>query len=579
MRYPTLPTGRSSRETVEVFRGYNHTFRPGKGEFYDMENLTSDAFPVLSPRKKRGIYARTASPQGIIAKEQVCFVDGGDFVIGRERVAMGLSTEPEDCPKKLVSMGAYVIILPDKMYINTAKATDFGTIEQHNSAAGASFTLCDGNGAAYEHVTVSDTAPETAENGSCWIDTAGESHSLKRYGSGGWTAVPATYVRIQAPGIGKGLRKYDGVSISGITAPGAVRLNGSAVVWDCGEDHILIPGLLDQAAEQEEALTVRRQMPELDYITESENRLWGCRYGTAEGGEQVNEIYACALGDFKNWNCFMGLSTDSYAASCGTDGPFTGAVTHLGHPLFFKEHCVHKVYGSSPESFEIQTTACRGVQRGSQESLAIVGETLFYKASTGVCAYDGSLPVEVSQALGTTAYSDAVAGAHGNKYYISMKDDRGQWHLFVYDTAKTMWHREDSLHAGGFCSWLGELYCLDAGSRNILTLLGSADSYEQQVVWKAQTGELGLENPGMQYISRLILRLTMEDDAMLDVYIQYDLDPGWVHLCNIRGTQLRSFTVPVIPRRSDHMKLKLVGTGGAKLYGITKVIQKGSDRS
>lgn len=579
MRYPTLPTRPGSRETVEIFRGYNHTLRPGTGEFYHMENLTSDAFPVLSPRGKRGIYARTASPQGIIAKEQVCYVDGGDFVIGTERIAMGLRTAPADCPKKLVSMGAYVIILPDKMYINTAKPEDFGSIEQRNTADNPSFTLCDGSGGIYEQVTVSGSAPENPENSSCWIDTSGETHTLKRYGAGGWTAIPATYIRIQAPGIGKGLRRYDGVTLSGITAEGAEQLNGSAVVWDCGEDYILVPGLLEQAGEQETAVTAARVMPELDHIIESENRLWGCRYGTAADGQQVNEIYACKLGDFRNWSCFMGLSTDSYAASCGTDGPFTGAVTHLGHPLFFKEHCVHKVYGSSPESFEIQTTACRGVQKGSHGSLAIVGETLFYKARSAVCAYDGSLPVEVSQPLGSTAYFDAVGGAHGNKYYISMGDDRGQWHLFVYDTAKNMWHREDSLRAGGFCSWMGEMYCVDAGSRNILTLLGTGESYEAQVAWEAETGDLGLNSPDMKYVSRLLLRLMLEPDAMLDVLIQYDMDPGWIHLCNIRGTDLRSFTVPVIPRRSDHMKLKLVGSGGAKLYGITKVIQEGSDRS
>ena len=56
----------------------------------------------------------------------------------------------------------------------------------------------------------------------------------------------------------------------------------------------------------------------------------------------VNELYACKLGDFKNWNCFLGISTDSYVASVGTDGPWTGAVTYLGNPIFFKETCLHK---------------------------------------------------------------------------------------------------------------------------------------------------------------------------------------------------------------------------------------------
>ena len=74
----------------------------------------------------------------------------------------------------------------------------------------------------------------------------------------------------------------------------------------------------------------------MDFVIESGNRLWGCRYGKALNGETVNEIYASKLGDFRNWYCFAGISTDSYTASVGTDGAFTGAVTYMGRPIFFK---------------------------------------------------------------------------------------------------------------------------------------------------------------------------------------------------------------------------------------------------
>ena len=159
-------------------------------------------------------------------------------------------------------------------------------------------------------------------------------------------------------------------------------------------------------------------MPKMDFIVESNNRLWGCRYGVANNGKVVNEIYASKLGDFKNWNCYMGASTDSYAASVGTDGQFTGAVTHLGYPIFFKENCLHKVYGNYPANYQVQTTSCRGVQKGSEKSLAIVNEVLYYKSQNGICAYDGSLPNEISAEFGDERYSGAVAASHNNKYYF-----------------------------------------------------------------------------------------------------------------------------------------------------------------
>jgi hypothetical protein len=296
-------------------------------------------------------------------------------------------------------------------------------------------------------------------------------------------------------------------------------------------------------------------------------------------GEYVNELYACKLGDFKNWTCFMGVSTDSYAVSIGSDGPFTGAVTYLGSPLFFKENVVHKVYGTYPANFQVQETGCRGVQPGCHNSLAVVNETLYYKARTGVCAFDGSLPVEVSNAFGNELYSDAVAAAHGNKYYVSMADMKGIWHTFVYDTAKGMWHKEDNLHALAFCSHQGELYCVDADDRNIITMLGSGSEDEQVVHWMAQTGNLGINSPDMKYLSRITLRMDLERQSKVDIYVQYDLSDEWLHVCTMFGTDLRSFSVPIRPRRTDHIQIRIVGEGPAKIYSITKTIEQGSELS
>ena len=43
------------------------------------------------------------------------------------------------------------------------------------------------------------------------------------------------------------------------------------------------------------------------------------------------------------------------------------------------------------------------------------------------------------------------------------------------------------------------------------------------------------------------------------------------------GSSLRSFSVPIRPRRCDHLRLRVVGEGEAKIYSIAKVIEEGSD--
>lgn len=591
MKYPRLYEMEASRQMIDVFAGYNHNLRIGDGEFFDMKNMTSDNYPILSPRCKRGVYASANGPNGMIAKDALCYVDGTYFVMNEYRIDMGLN----DKPKQLISMGAYVIIMPDKKWINTMDTTQFGNIEaEFTTQSPVSFTLCKMDGSSYSDAGIPNTEPSSPENLDLWIDTSTTPHSLKQWSksSGMWVTIATTYVKISSPGIGASFEKYDGITISGLkdtvlhdNASGSVidntsdlaALDGSAVVWEKGDNYIVVVGILDMTRTIKDSITVSRKMPIMDYLVESENRLWGCRYGEAANGEVVNEIYASKLGDFKNWACYMGLSTDSYAASCGTDGQFTGAITHMGYPLFFKENCVHKVYGNYPANFQIQTTACRGVQKGCAKSLAIVNETLFYKARSAVCAYDGSLPVEVSYALGNEEYSEAVGGSHGNKYYISMKDNLGAYHLFVYDAAKNMWHKEDNLHALDFCSCRGEMYAINNGK--IITMRGSGTPESGMVEWMVETGEIGISSPDMKYISRLTVRMSMDIGAEVTFYAKYDFADEWEHLCTLTSDNLRSFSLPIRPKRCDHMKLRMDGFGAVNVYSITKTIEQGSDRS
>lgn len=586
MKLPALKRINTSRTMVDVFQGYNHNLRIGDGEFYEMTNLTSDDYPVLSPRRKRGVYvpdgdlATPTLPTGMIAKDSFCYVEGRKFIInGYGEIDMGLTDEP----KNLISMGAYVIVMPDKQYINTADLTDYGPIEATvETSAAVTFELCKIDGADYGDVEASDTAPESPENMALWLDTASTPNVLKQYStaSSQWSSVATTYIKISSSGIGLPFAEGDGVTISGIKDADLQDLNSTMVVWARGDDYIVVTGIINRMYTQEASegkVSITRKMPNMDFIIESGNRLWGCRYGLALNGQVVNEIYASKLGDFKNWNSFASISTDSYVATLGTDGQFTGAITHNGYPLFFKENCVHKVYGNYPANYQVQTTACRGVQKGCDKSLAIVNETLYYKSRSAVCAYDGSLPVEISNALGDISYSDAVAGALGNKYYISMKDERGVYNLFVYDTKKGMWHREDDTQATDFCNCRGELYYIDYADKQIKTVRGTGKVYEDAVKWEAVTGIIGIYTPDKKYVSRIDVRMSLSLGTRATIYAEYDSSGAWEHILAMEGASLRTVAVPVRSKRFDHLRLKIVGTGDVKIFSITKTIAQGSD--
>ena len=647
MRYPTLNEINSRREMVDVFGGYNHNLRIGDGEFYDMKNLTSTYYPVLSPRQKRGSLKKNNDAELPKAKYALIEKDGlgyiGEvnqgiefFLNGYHTNGLGLGlTGKIDLRKTTVtSMGSYVVIITrdsennilDKKWVNTSVDEQKGTLECGNIEASAETPLedekyVDDEGNEHDkyvatfqmcslekdddYVNVPEEYADDHElvNGDLLLDKSEKPYSLKKWSESQnqWVTVPTTYIKITLNGASNcfaDFNVFDGVYISGIESEELADINKTtSIIWDKGDNWIKVVGVFSGFAEQfTTKLTIERKMPDIDFVTESNNRLWGCRYGLADDGKGgtvwVNEIYACKQGDFKNWNCFMGLSTDSYAVSLGSDGPFTGAITHLGYPIFFKENHMHKVYGNYPANYQLQNTVCRGVQSGSSKSLAIVNETLLYKSKNGICAYDGSLPTEISSVLGDESYSDAVACSHRNKYYVSMKGADGKFVLFVYDVSKGLWHKEDNTQVDAFCSCKGELFYIgitdgivaeDEAKEQILyntqikTMFGSGTKEDDPVKWMAETGIIGVTSPDKKYISRLNVKMSLAIGSRVHFYIQYNSNGEWEHISTMTGISLKTFSMPIRPKRCDHLRLKIEGEGEAKVYSIIKTIEEGSD--
>ncbi len=631
MKYPKLAEMQTSRERTDVFLGYNHNLRIGEGEFYDMKNMTGDDYPVLSPRGKRGVYLPTeeySNILGIIEKDTLAYIATRKSDTNATKATLYLNGYPTELkvdieyedlgdgkkgkilPKQLVSMGAYIIILPDKKYINTKAQAEYGDIEKHFLASeGATFTPTLYSG---DTITVEKgvTAPVVAEGTAAadipyWLDTSDTPHKLKVYSTSTkqWSEIATSYVKIEAPHIGNAFSVGDSVTISNVNAEGLEELNATVTIVNAKDDgdesFIIVPGIAEKEITQDNPIGFSRWMPNMDYVIESQNRLWGCRYGDAYlgyrynvekkamlpfYGNYVNEIYSCKLGDFKNWQTFQGVASDSYTVSVGTDGAFTGAATHNGYPIFFKENFLHKVYGNYPANYQVQTTACRGVQRGCDRSLAIVNEVLYYKSRSGIMAYDGSLPTEVSAALGDKSYSDARAGYLGNKYYVSMKDDdTKEYNLFVLDTKKGMWHKEDDAEAVMFSNCRGNLYYIDYATDSVMGIKpelkedGKSNEEDNDVEWETVSGLIGTDSPDKKYISRLDVRMKLVPGAVVSFYADYDSLGSWEHLFTMTGVDLKSFAVPIKPKRCDHMRLRIVGRGEAKIFSIYKNIEWGSD--
>lgn len=588
MYFPYVSESASYRQNVTVFGGLNRQLSATDGQFSDMKNMSSKHFPVLSPRSKRRFIKKFKNPQGILDKEDLVLIDDKRFFVNNKEILLKNAKLDDRSPKVLSKMGAVVVIMPDKVWVNV-ETEEHGYLGNKtlSESAPVTFSLCDatGNPISYQSAEYYETNPPT--DGAYMMSEANGKLSLKIYSSSAktWTYVATTYIQMRFAGAGKGFFANDGITISVSSNKGLefVFVNKKSdetfstdtYIASLDNDTITFPGIFNGIPEENISVVIERRVPTLEFVTECQNRLWGC---SADG----REIYCSKLGDVKNWNSFKGISTDSWAATIGSDGKFTGAITYGDNPLFFKEDSVVKIAISSSGAHLAKETKCRGVQSGSSRSLVVINEMLYYKSPTGICAYNGGNPARISDDLGNSKYTDAVAGAEGDRYYVSMKNDAGEYSLFVYDSLNGIWIREDDTQAIYFCSHVDELYYFDAKDKMLKSVNGSRLYYEEgeeenDIEWFVESVPLGYSLPDQKYISRITMCITVDIGAELDLYMQYNSEGGWTHICNINGKGTKSYTIPLIPRRCNHFKYKICGKGNCKIHSITKTIEEGSE--
>ncbi len=613
-RMPQLQPAAQTTLMTSSYYGYNHNTIISDGEMFDMENMSGDKFPLLTQRPLRGISSYDVEGQdpvpltGIHGRDQLIFFRGTQIYYNFIPITgITVSTAAAMLPKKIISMGAYVCIWPDKVYFNTADLTDKGSMERlwNADSSGVSMIMCRNDGTNYDMTQINHgtTSPAEPTDGMMWVDENTNPAVLKQYMAvvQEWMEITTTYIKISGTGIGSGLKQYDVINISGLELGGEdpdpaiadqVRaLNGSMIVYAAGNDYIIVSGILSEVIDQGELATdivhADLSIPELDYIVESNNRLWGCRYGL-QNGVFVNEIYASALGDFRVWNRFMNISTDSFTGQVGTDGPFTGAATQLGYPVFFKENCIHAVNGNMPTQYSIRTIQCRGVQEGSWRSVAVVAENIYYKSRDGIMVFDGNMPQPVSEQMGGELYSDARAGVLHDKYYISMKDKNDNYVLMVYDTKRGIWWKEDSSKVLGFGTVNDELFFIDEEHNTLVSVRGSVGTAEEGFYWSAEFDLYGVhyvrqgsyDDPrrvrNQKYISMIKIRAELEEDTVMSLYLKYN-DDDWEFIAEKEATELKTFVLPVKPKRCDHIRMKLMGYGKATIYDISRIMEAGGD--
>lgn len=514
MRLPEMPyAGNIGATRQSAWGGLNHTPGAQGGEIYDMENLTSDLPPLLATRGRRYTVQTLSAPNGLYVADKRYTVDG-DRLYADGVLAATLPTSGE---KTMAAMGKRLIIFPDKV-LYTAED---GLSALASAVSGASCRIQDGT-------------------------YAGE-------------AAAANTIYAASVNWGSYFKVGDGVTITGAATHPAN--NRTSIIREIDGHYLRFyeNTFTINSGGDTETLTIRREVPDLDYLCVNENRLWGCKGDT---------IWCSKLGDPFNWYVFDGISTDAWSVESGTPGDFTACVSFLGYPVFFKENKIFKVYGNRPSNFELMSSATLGVSPGEAKSLAIAGERLFYLSRAGIVAYSGGLPQSISDVFGQERFTGAVGGSDGLKYYVSMRNSAGAYSIYVFDTEKGLWHREDSTRAL-FFAYDNGMYALTQDGRLLLLWGHSTPSgavLEGAVSWRAEFGDYTMGSFSGKYPVRLRLRFEGETGAEITAAIRYDSAGEWQEVSELVTGAKRAVYLTLPIKRCDHFRLKLSGTGAARLY-------------
>lgn len=501
-------TAGATKKQLVAFRGINWSDQAQDGDLADSLNLSARRWPYLAARRARARQTGYTNCTALTARGELVAVQGTSLLYNG--AVVGTVTAGE---KQFAVVNTKMVIWPDKVYLNL---TD-NTIKP----LGASIT---GTGGTFTEEKLTVT---------------------------GWGDLTEKF------------KAGDAITISGCTKE--TKNNKDVVIKAVTATEITAEKGTFTAAAETAALTLERKVPDLDFICESENRLWGC-------SSEKQTIYASALGDPTNFYVYSGLSTDSYALAVGTEGEFTGCCKQTSSVLFWKETKLHKVLGSYPSEYAMYTYDIEGLQKGCHKSLQVINEVLYYMGLHGVYAYSGGVPQLISAAFGEKTFSQAVGGTDGDSYYLSVKDGSIN-KLLVYEINNGFWVLEDGTKVVDFARIGKDLYFLDGSGKVWLEDNGQED---MELEWMAQFTPFYETIQGRKRYSKLILRLELPAGAWMRAETRSD-GGRWIETKKILGRDADSIPVQVPINRCDKFEVRLSGKGPCAVRAMAMDYTVGSE--
>lgn len=364
MGLPRLYSLQNGRSILTAFGGLNESYACGEAEFTEEMNFSSQSYPALQTRNPRRKLGTLANCNGMYHLNGRLTCTGTTLTYRLDDDSTGtpyfeLKNAVTNTKKIMVGMGTQILIWPDAKSFDTKTGKLESLSAEWSQGSGTvKISPCDAGGKTYEVEDYGKTEPDLETDPQpdgtmflrvndirkpwSYMSTLLQCDATMKK----WVEIKLSNVRLTLPGLAAaGFKKGDTMTVSGIPSEVetylAGNLNGEVSIEQMDGDSIVVTGAPVQESKayfggweintktakwisidggqvaiynaDKTGITAQRRVPELEYLTENSNRVWGCN-------SKENVIYSCKQGDPTNWYCYNGIASDSYAVTVGSEG-------------------------------------------------------------------------------------------------------------------------------------------------------------------------------------------------------------------------------------------------------------------
>lgn len=572
------------RKSISKFGGLNRTVSRGDGELKECINTSGRNYPAMSSSEPRtepvdtGVNINGADYKNslyytgtTVASPKVTkmYYGGKSVTVSTDSTASLASRK-----RSFASQGDSVLIIPDNKIYNTSDnsiyTVEYSKTVTQSSAYEAARSECN-TSSLYN---ISDYVGE--------ITSAGIVSS--KFSTNGYTSYLMTFEEIKAGDIvhlsmDVSPREYDSIDDNYWDYKARMKegvdlkitsVNKTEYKTSSGEvsritsvefgENVLDMGGFSIVVIM--SITLSRQMPPLEHVCSLNNRVWGV---------YDNTIRCSKLGDCSHWYDFTADAYGTLPSSCfstevDSNGSFTAIVPYGGSIVAFKENCLHKIYGSDPDSYTLSTLDCKGVKEGCADTVAVLDGTVYYMGIDGVYAYRGGTPELVSKKPDLSAAEAICAGTDGINYYLSVRE-KGSAVMYIYYPDCKVWHREEiSSDTSCMVSAGSKLY--SAAGTYLACLRG--ESGDKAVSWSFAM-EFDEDMYNTRSYGRLLINYSLSKDGEFVIKSVCDGDTSLTCISPESNHRENAYSVIPLPFIGcKDFRLEFEGRGDFTLKNITR---------